>query len=468
MAVWLVLPFVLVHFYAGACLARIVKSTRAGTQWWAWVPLLNLLLPFRLAGRSVLWGVLFLLPPVNVVIWTLVWCDVCGRLQRPRWLALGMPVPLVNLALLGHLAGLTPPRLGLAFGLIVSSIPLATMSHAARHRVRLRDHIQGLHDADPSVRRRAASALASAREAGSVAALARALEDSDAGVRSEAARALGQLGPAAAPAAPALVGAMEDESSVVRGRAARALSAIAHEPVAAPDITVRALLEGVRGSGEALMPDAGLVDALAILGPPAVPHVVVALQDGDAGVRWHAAAALMRLGHAASETTPALLAAMNDAQWPVRNAAGRALEEVVVKSAVPALAEALRNPSAETRYHVARALARVGPGAAPATQTLTQILADEDWEVRMEAAWALAAIGPAARDAVPALIVALRDGNTEVRRSAAWSIGHVGGAQAAASALREALKDPDREVRDAAARVLERIGERSGVMKSKK
>lgn len=458
MAFLLVLPFVLLYVYVGVCLGKIVERAGAGRRWWAWVPPLSLLLPVRIAGRSLLWGVLFLIPPVNLVVWTLVWAEVCTRLQRPSWLAAGMPVPALNLALLGHLAGLAPPRLGLALGLIASSIPVAAASHAVRDRLRREDQIRELKDPDPQVRRQAATGLASAQASarGAVPALASALEDADVGVRSEAARVLVELGPAAAQAVPALLKALGDESGVVRGRAARALWTITHEAAAAPEVAAAALLEGAKGSGEALMPDVGLVDALASLGPPAVPHLAAALQDSDSGVRWHAAAALMQLGRGASEASPALLAAMEDAQWTVRNAAGRALEEVAVKSDVPALAHALQDPSSETRYHVARTLARVGPGAAPAVPALIEALADGDGEVRVEAAWALAAIGPRARDALPALIGALQDKNAQVRRSAAWSIGQVGGREAAV-ALRGALRDEDPEVREAVSRVLKRF-----------
>jgi HEAT repeat protein len=452
----LVLPFVLAYLYVGLCLDRISRRTGTGRRWWAWVPPLNVLLPFRVAGRSTLWGLTFLLPPLNLATWTLVWAEVCARLQRPRKMAFAMLVPAVNLALLGTLAGLDPSRVSLALGLLACSIPVAGVSHAARHRARVEAQVRSLKHPDPRVRRAAASALAPAGEAVGVQALAESLKDPDPGVRAEAARALGQSGPAAAPAVPTLVAALADESDAVRGQAARALGAITREPAVPADLAVPALLQGAKGWADAPMPDVGLIDVLARMGPSAGPSLVAGLQDSDAGVRWHAAAALMRLGHAASAAAPALLAAMDDAQWTVRNAAGRALEEVVSKSDVPALAGALIAGSAETRYHVARALARVGPGAAAAVPTLGRALADPDWEVRTEAAWALAAVGPAARDALPALVAALRDENTEVRRSAAWSIGQVGGS-GAAPALREALKDEDREVRDAAARVLARI-----------
>src|SRR6185503_18005377 len=100
---------------------------------------------------------------------------------------------------------------------------------------------------------------------------------------------------------------------------------------------------------------------------------------------------------------------MDDTVWEVRNAAGRALEEVVAAADAPLLATALADASSETRYHAARALARLGPGVVPVLPALVTALRDPDWEVRMESSWALASAGARARAAVPALVANLAD-----------------------------------------------------------
>jgi HEAT repeat protein len=82
--------------------------------------------------------------------------------------------------------------------------------------------IQALADPDPGARTQAARALArigpAAKEA--VPELMRCLDDPDEEVRQAAARALGQIGPAAAPAVPALVGLIESSDN----KAPRALT----------------------------------------------------------------------------------------------------------------------------------------------------------------------------------------------------------------------------------------------------
>jgi HEAT repeat protein len=182
---------------------------------------------------------------------------------------------------------------------------------------------------------------------------------------------------------------------------------------------------------------------------------MAALRDADAAVRWHAAAAFMHLGPLAAGHAGALRAAMDDPEWVVRNAAGRALEEVCGAEDVPLLIQAVGDPSVETRYHAARALARLGEDAAPAVPALAVALRDEDWEVRTEAVRALSRAGSAAMAALPGLLSVLSgDADPQVREAAAWALDTLEPSPAALDALRRALSDPAVQVRRAARSVL--------------
>jgi HEAT repeat protein len=75
-------------------------------------------------------------------------------------------------------------------------------------------------------------------------------------------------------------------------------------------------------------------------------------------------------------------------------------------TAVPALAETLRDPEMEVRLAVAMALESAGTHAAPAVGALTTALQDADVNVRLWSCKALGAVGPAARPAIPALVAA--------------------------------------------------------------
>lgn len=460
--VLLALSFLALHGFLAVCLQRLARRAEAGPAWWAWVPGPNLALVGRIAGRSPAWAVLLLVPALNVLVWGLLWAEACRRLRRPSWLAAPLCVPLVNLAVLAHLAGLSPARAsGAAALVLLVSIPAAVAAQRIGQRTRTDAALRGLQDPDAENRRRSAAALARAGTPERVApALATALRDPDEGVRAEAARGL-QLIPTAASAEETLIAALDDPSGRVRGRAARALWAAraCGRSITPPQEKMLAtLLEAAREADGGEMPDSGLVLALAAYGAPAPERLAAALNDPDFRVRWHAAAALMQIRRSAHAAAPALRRAMDDEEWLVRNAAGRALEDVADKQSVPMLAEALQDQSAETRYHAARALARVGPGSAPAVPVLVAALRDPDWEVRMESAWALSAVGPGAAAAEPALLTALRDPDPQVRASAAWALAGIGGSRAAAvPALRRAKDDEDRTTREAAAGALAQL-----------
>jgi HEAT repeat protein len=450
------------HAFMALSLRRLARATGTGPAAWAWIPGLNLVLVARLAGRSPAWCLLLLVPAVNVLVWGLLWSEACARLRRPAWLAVPLCIPVVNLAVLGHLAGMSPARASATLALVLAvSVPAAVAAQRTGQRARTDAALRQLEDADAGARRAGASALARAGASSRAAsALASALRDPDASVRAEAARGLQSLGGEAAGTEPAQAAALDDESGLVRGRAARALWTLEAGGRPAPglpgDKMLAGLLESAREAADGDMPDADLVLALAASGDGDPQRLAAALEDPDFRVRWHAAAALMQLRRRAHEAAPALRRAMDDAEWPVRNAAGRALEDVADKQTVPLLAAALTDPSPETRYHAARGLARVGPGSAEAVPVLTEALRDPDWEVRMESAWALAAVGGAAAPAEPALIATLRDPDPQVRASAAWGLAGIGGSNATA-ALRGALADHDRGAREAAAGALARI-----------
>lgn len=426
----LLLPLLLFHVSLGLALRALALRTGAAPRSWAWLPLLNLALLFRIAGRSGLWAPTLLLPGVNAAVWPLAWAEVGRRVGGSGWLGLWMTLPGPNVYCLGRVAGLGARRAAATTAVMAAALAAAWGTHASLEQAR-------------------------------VAALGARLDAPETGRRSEAARQLAELGPRARAVLPGLERAAGDPDPALRGQAARALALVAPESApGSPEARLAGLLEAARGSAAWPLPDAELVTALAAAGSQGLPRLEAALRDEDAGVRWHAAAAFVRLGRRASASAPALLAAMHDPEWSVRNSAGRALEEVAGPEHAALLSAVLVEPDVEIRYHVARALGRLGRDAAPALPALLETLADADAEVRMESCWTLAAIGPQARSAGEALLQRLGDGDPQVRAAAAWSLAQVGSGGDAIGALRALSRDPVRDVRDAAADALRRIGER--------
>jgi HEAT repeat protein len=81
---------------------------------------------------------------------------------------------------------------------------------------------------------------------------------------------------------------------------------------------------------------------------------------------------------------------------------------------------------------------------------------DKDPNMRYWAAESLGKFGPEARSAVPDLIEALKDESKMVRMGAAYALGEIGSTDAT-TALQEATKDPEQEVRAAATSALKQI-----------
>jgi HEAT repeat protein len=183
----------------------------------------------------------------------------------------------------------------------------------------------------------------------------------------------------------------------------------------------------------------------------AVPGLLKALGDADAKVSWVAAAALGEIGDASA--VPGLLETLSDADSRLSVAAVAALGYIGDASAVPGLLKALGD--AELRRAAAEALGQIG---APSVPGLLKALGDADAKVRAAAAAALGAIGDAA--AVPVLLEALDDADAEVRWAAVEALGEIGDA-AAVSGLLEVLGDA--EVRWAAVEALGQIGDAAAV-----
>jgi HEAT repeat protein len=129
----------------------------------------------------------------------------------------------------------------------------------------------------------------------------------------------------------------------------------------------------------------------------------------------------------------------------------------LLKPRVPHLVAALKSKDAAARRKAANALGLAGADARAAVPALVEALKDHDPQVRGTAARALSAIGPAA---VPALLKVAESSPDRPARSLAYlALGEVRPIETEASrALVAALKDPDKEVRAAAAFALVGLG----------
>jgi HEAT repeat protein len=153
-------------------------------------------------------------------------------------------------------------------------------------------------------------------------ALVRALADCDSRVRLRVIDALEDMGPAAVPAAPALVAALEDGNPFVRWAAARTLGRVGPE---AADIAVPALVRLLSSThGELRLAAARSLTSYGPAARPALLALQQALASPEPELRLQAAEALGRM--ASPDAVPVLCAALEDPDERVRQSAAAALD----------------------------------------------------------------------------------------------------------------------------------------------
>ncbi len=212
------------------------------------------------------------------------------------------------------------------FGLVV----LVTCAIGAARGQDVRSLTRQLGDRDPSVRRKAASALSDlGRDAkAAVPGLTRALSDRDAYVRRFSAQALGRIGPDARSAVPYLAKALKDERREVAEAAVEALGKIRTGAVGP-------LTDAVKDRGAESLVRRKAIEALGEMGSEArfaVPVLVGVL--GDREVRVQAAEALGAMGASARAAIPALKSVSmlkGGGNRDIRQAASRALRQIEQK-----------------------------------------------------------------------------------------------------------------------------------------
>jgi len=276
--------------------------------------------------------------------------------------------------------------------------------------------------------------------------------------RAAACRALGQLGPHAAPAVPSLLEACFDEEPQVVSAAIstlRSLGAVAKE--AAPDLA--ALFDADPQFGDAGRLTLQAVARGTTLPPPPDPPdfeaLRVRLADRDGATAAFAAFTIGRLAPDDAETLEALASALRHPAPAARKHAALALRRIG-QASLPVLARVAKEGRGADRRLAAAALARLARAHPDAVLPVAlALLEDDDPYVRREATRAIGIIGPPAREAAPRLLDHLEG---EEAWFAAWALGRLR-ADAAVPALVRLLDLPRGDDQQAITQALLALGE---------
>jgi hypothetical protein len=101
------LPILSVAFYVffAFCLQTIANKLNIENSWLAWIPIVNLWIWVRCAGRPEWWVILFFIPLINLIFIIITYFDIPPRLNKPSILGLLIFIPAIGILLyLGILA----------------------------------------------------------------------------------------------------------------------------------------------------------------------------------------------------------------------------------------------------------------------------------------------------------------------------------------------------------------------------
>jgi HEAT repeat protein len=256
-------------------------------------------------------------------------------------------------------------------------------------------------------------------------------------------------------AAEQIVGRLADKDEFVRLGAARALASLR----LGPDIMLPIMEKALRGADETTARHA--LDAVAALGPPAVPRLIEALKHEK--LRAQIAYILGRIGPPAAAATDSLakLLSTNDANVVTEAAMALAKIGPAASAAAPALAAALKNPNCPNPHAVAYALGTMGPAAVAAQPELLALAAGKDEQLAVVACSAAIQIDRSPQTVervIPSLVASLGSSVPETRQMAADTLKTLGpAATSALAALQKATSDSNPSVRAAAEEAISAI-----------
>ena len=263
---------------------------------------------------------------------------------------------------------------------------------SAGHSDEIAKLIKELGDEERIVNLNAIEALAEIGKP-AIPALIEALKDGDSNVRSNAAKTLGKIGPAAKDAVPALIYALGDDKESVSDNVYDALRKIGTSVI--PE-----LIKALGSTDDLIRLHASIGIGRRLYNPnvkDAVPVLLKVLGDENKFVRWATVDALGNIGPATDDIIPALIKTLGDESSRVVRATIEALTKIG-KPAIPALIDALADESVDIRRLAIQTIGEIGPDAQHAISALIiKALADEDVDVRSTGRRAFDKITPDAK-----------------------------------------------------------------------
>ena len=99
-----VISSVLSYLAIAVALQKIAKRLKMQDDWYAWVPVLNLVLLLKVVKKPQSSVFLFFIPIVGFFFSMTVWMELAVTLSKPKWLGVFAAIPFVNIFAILYLA----------------------------------------------------------------------------------------------------------------------------------------------------------------------------------------------------------------------------------------------------------------------------------------------------------------------------------------------------------------------------
>jgi len=89
------------------CMKKIAeKAGHTENSWWAWIPIMQILLIFQIAQKPMWWIILLIIPLVNIVILIIVYMEVAKAVGKEGWWGIiAAFIPIIGLPYLAFSDG---------------------------------------------------------------------------------------------------------------------------------------------------------------------------------------------------------------------------------------------------------------------------------------------------------------------------------------------------------------------------
>lgn len=111
---FIILAAIIIYVIMAVSLMKIADRTDTPNAWFAWIPILNLILMLQISQRPMWWLIFFLIPILNIagiILQFVIWIDIAKKLGKSAiWGVLAALIPIIFMPYLAFSQSDTPAQ----------------------------------------------------------------------------------------------------------------------------------------------------------------------------------------------------------------------------------------------------------------------------------------------------------------------------------------------------------------------